>query len=554
MNASAFRLVGRSLWTLLATWLLACTAGWAFSVATAVYAFDRSGAAAVGLVVAARLLPAMVAAPLTGWLIDRIGRATVVAGACAVEAACVGASAAIMTAHGGLWPIIVLAAATGIAATAPRPALEALLPALAKTPEELTRATAAWGAIDNGGFLLGGGAGAAAIGVLGAGAVTGTAACLFAIASFLALRLPWVTATDTDEPEEEMAGLSEALAGIRTLRHTPSLRTAFALLAGLLVVEGAVEVQIPALAIGHLHMGNGGPGLLYAVWGIGGVLASGVLLALVRWRGYGLALLVGCFSFAVGVGVSGVDGVAVALLAMLPAGIGMALVEVGFMALVPRLADDAVAGRMYALSEIAYSGAAGIGALIAPALIHALGVPGSLAATSSAFGLLAVGTSGTMARLDTGQEQASRVRELLHGVSFLSPLPLPRLERLVRGAHSIEVPAGTAVVTAGEPGSDFYVVDDGSVQIEVDGRHVGPGSAFGEIALLLDVPRVTTVRAVTDVRLWAITRRAFVAAVSAHEDVARLADATVREHLARPSVTDSGSPTTSSRGDKSEVG
>lgn len=539
MNASAPRVVGGSLRTLLGAWLLACTAGWAFSVAAAVYAFDRSGAGAVGLVVAARLLPAIVTAPLAGWLIDRIGRATVVAGACAAEAVCLAASAAIMTTHGPLWPIIVLTAGAGAAAAAPRPALEALLPALAKTPEELTRATAIWGAIDNAGFLLGGGAGAAAIAVVGAGAVTATAAGLFAVAAFLALRLPWVTATETDEPEEaETAGLSEALAGLRTLRHTPYLRTGFALLAGLLVVEGAVEVQVPALSIGHLHMGNGGPGLLYTVWGIGGVLGSAVLLALVRRRGYGLALMVGSLSFAVGVGVSGVDGVAVALLAMLPAGIGMALVETGFMALVPRLADDAVAGRIYALSEIAYTGVAGLGALIAPVLIHALGTPGSLAATGSTFGVLALGAVGTMARLDTGQEEASRVRELLHGVSFLSPLPLPRLERLVRGAQSMSVPAGTAVVTAGEVGSTFYVIEGGEVEVEEDGRRHGPGSAFGEIALLLDIPRTATVRAITEVHLWTITRRAFVAAVSAHEEVARLADATVREHLARPRLAD----------------
>jgi CRP-like cAMP-binding protein len=148
-----------------------------------------------------------------------------------------------------------------------------------------------------------------------------------------------------------------------------------------------------------------------------------------------------------------------------------------------------------------------------------------------------------MARLDTGQEEASRVRELLHGVSFLSPLPLPRLERLVRGAQSAELPAGTAVVTAGEIGTDFYVIDDGVVEFEADGRSVGPGSAFGEIALLLDVPRTTTVRAITDVRLWTVTRHAFVAAVGAHEEVSQLADATVREHLARPRLADNASPT-----------
>jgi hypothetical protein len=62
-----------------------------------------------------------------------------------------------MSANGPLWPTVVLAVATGAAATAPRPALEALMPALVQTPEELTRASAAWGAIDNAGFLLGGG-------------------------------------------------------------------------------------------------------------------------------------------------------------------------------------------------------------------------------------------------------------------------------------------------------------------------------------------------------------------------------------------------------------
>ncbi len=542
MNESGPRLVGSSLRILLAAWLLACAAGWAFSVVIAVYAFDRSGAGAVGVVLAARLLPATVAAPLTGALVDRMGRATVVAGACALQAVCLGASAASMGANGPLWPIVVLAAITGAAATAPRPALEALMPALAQTPEELTRATAAWGAIDNAGFLLGGGAGAASVGVLGTGAVTAIAAGLLMVAAWLALRLPWVTATETDEPEVEAAGLADALVGLRMLREAPLLRTAFMILAGLLLVEGAVEVQLPALSIGQLHMGNGGPGQLYIVWGVGGVLGSAVLLALVRRRGYGLALLVGSLAFAIGVGVSGADGIALALVAMLPAGIGMALVEVSFMALVPRLADDAVAGRVYALAEVAYSGVAGIGALLAPVLIRALGVTQSLAAGGVAFGLLAVAASRTLTRLDAGQERASRVRELLRGVSFLAPLPLPRLERLVRGAEPLAVTAGTTIVRAGEPGSDFYVIDEGSVEIEEYGRLQGPGDGFGEIALLLNKPRTATVRAISDARLWTISRRAFVAAVSAHGDVTRLANATIEDHLARPLVAASEPP------------
>jgi hypothetical protein len=289
-------------------------------------------------------------------------------------------------------------------------------------------------------------------------------------------------------------------------------------------------------------MGNGGPGQLYIVWGIGGVLGSAVLLSVVRRRGYGLALLLGSLSFAIGVGVSGAGGVALALVAMLPAGVGMAFVEVAFMALVPRLADDAVAGRVYALSELAYSGVAGVGALLGPVLIRALGVTGSLAASGAAFGLLAVTAAGTLAHLDAGQEKASRVRDLLCNVRFLAPLPLPRLERLVRGAEPAAVPAGTTIVRAGESGSEFFVIEEGSVEIEEYGRRQGPGEGFGEIALLLDRPRTATVRAITDVHLWTISRGAFVAAVSAHTDVTQLATATIEDHLARPLVAGSRPP------------
>jgi CRP-like cAMP-binding protein len=123
-------------------------------------------------------------------------------------------------------------------------------------------------------------------------------------------------------------------------------------------------------------------------------------------------------------------------------------------------------------------------------------------------------------------------------VSFLAPLPLPRLERLVRGARLVVLPADATVIRAGEPGDEFFVVADGSVEIVEYGRHLGPGSGFGEIALLRDVPRTATVRAVTEVRLWALTRRSFIAAVTDDADATQLADAVVAERLASAGVTD----------------
>jgi CRP-like cAMP-binding protein len=123
--------------------------------------------------------------------------------------------------------------------------------------------------------------------------------------------------------------------------------------------------------------------------------------------------------------------------------------------------------------------------------------------------LSAVGWS-RWAALDRGQQQAARIRELLRGVWFLRSLPLPRLERLVRGADPRLVSAGEDVIRLGEAGDEFYVIERGRVDIVEFGTQQSAGEGFGEIALLRDVPRTATVRACTELQLWAISRPAFI--------------------------------------------
>jgi MFS family permease len=60
-----------------------------FLVALSVHAFERSGAGGVAAVSAARFLPAVLAAPITGHQIDRFNRAVVVTLAWLVYAICV---------------------------------------------------------------------------------------------------------------------------------------------------------------------------------------------------------------------------------------------------------------------------------------------------------------------------------------------------------------------------------------------------------------------------------------------------------------------------------
>ena len=91
------------------------------------------------------------------------------------------------------------------------------------------------------------------------------------------------------------------------------------------------------------------------------------------------------------------------------------------------------------------------------------------------------------------------------------------------------------IIREGEEGDSFYAVGSGKLEVFRDDQLIGtlgPGSHFGEVALLMDVPRTATVVAKTPVRIFRIDREAFDRAISAafrrgtlieHSTVARTA-------------------------------
>jgi CRP-like cAMP-binding protein len=96
--------------------------------------------------------------------------------------------------------------------------------------------------------------------------------------------------------------------------------------------------------------------------------------------------------------------------------------------------------------------------------------------------------------------------------------------RVAALATEVEVPAGTVLALADDPGSGMFIVEEGRVAVEGHGgfqSELGPGEFFGELTLLVpEAHRVARVRATTDVRCLAIRRDDFTALLEAEPALA----------------------------------
>jgi voltage-gated potassium channel len=119
---------------------------------------------------------------------------------------------------------------------------------------------------------------------------------------------------------------------------------------------------------------------------------------------------------------------------------------------------------------------------------------------------------------------STNVVDALARVPMLSSLDRRHLEKLAKDFTERTFPAGSVVVHEGEEhGIGFFVVADGEAVASVGGTEVsrlGPGSHFGEIALISDRVRTATVTAVTDLHCYVMTLWDFRSFVQGDADVA----------------------------------
>jgi MFS family permease len=513
-------------------WAGSTLGGWTYFVAIAVFAFRAGGASAVGLATLIRFLPASVAAPFTSLLGDRLSRRSVMLGADLIRVVLLSAMAAVSFGGAPAGVVYALAACSAVVATAFGPAQAALLPSLARTPEELTAANVVSSTIESVGIFAGPALGGLILAVADPGAAFAVTAATFLWSALLVARLP------ADRPAEAQARgalAHELLAGFRTIAVDRRVRVFVALFGTQTLVDGALGVMIVVLAFDRLGLGSSGVGLLNAVVGIGGVAGAILAAGLVGRRrlagDFGLGILLWGLPIAL-IGIWPHEAAALVLLAVV--GVGNTLVDVMGFTLLQRTVPDEVMSRVFGVLRSLFLATAGLGAVLAPIAISVLGLRGAFVVTGLILPALAALTWRRLRGFDAAAVVPEHELELLRGVPIFAPLPEPVLEQLARSATRLQVAAGAEILRVGEAGDRFYIVDTGEVEIDVGAGRLtvqGAGSFFGEIALLRDVPRTATVRARAETGLLAVERDDFIGAVTGHAPSAAAAEAVVSARI-----------------------
>lgn len=100
----------------------------------------------------------------------------------------------------------------------------------------------------------------------------------------------------------------------------------------------------------------------------------------------------------------------------------------------------------------------------------------------------------------------------LRSMSCFASMEPDELSEVLKRGEWVNIPPGELVIEQGDVGDAFYAIGSGRVDVFEDGefrRSLGPGAFFGEVALLLDVPRTATVAARTPVRAFKLDRTGF---------------------------------------------
>jgi MFS family permease len=517
-------------------WGSAITAEWAHFVAFGVFAYEQGGASAVGIAGLVRLLPAAIVAPFAASFGDRFRRERFLLTMSLVGSLALGASAAAAYADAVVL-VFAFAALFGLACTLIRPTLQALLPSLARTPEELIASNAATSTIESLGTLFGPLIAGVLVSFANVGLVFALGAgALLVGAAFLA-RVKVEGGIDLAAAAAAEGGAWRVLAaGFRTIARAPRPRLVVFLIVSQTFVRGCLNVLIVVAAFQVFDAGGEAVGYMTAAIGVGGLIGAVGALTL---GGRRLAVTFGLSLAFWGVPImllASWPNLVPAILLLAVVGAANSVEDVAVFTLLQRIVPNEILTRVLGVLWALAMGGVAFGSIATPALVHGIGARAAFLVVGSILPVLTLVTYSRLAEIDHAAAPAPEL-DLIERVPIFAPLSIAAKERVAANLVPLSVQAGELVIRAGEVGDRFYIVGDGELDILAEGLHRTAKQAdyFGEIALLRDVPRTATVKATVDSQLYALQRDNFLEAVSGVGAAHAAGHAIADERLAQPS-------------------
>jgi MFS family permease len=505
-------------------------AEWAHFVALGVFAYRVGGTSAVGIAGVARMLPAAVLAPFAASLADRFRRERFL-----LAIAVIGATALAVSAVGALaderYTVVAAAAVVGISSTLFRPALQALLPSLASTPQELVAANSTTSVLESAGTVVGPVAAAALVATAGVSAIFATGAATLVLSAVLLGRL------HVDAERAVGAGQgSELMQGFREIARVPGAATLVGLIVSQTFVRGCLNVLIVVAAFDVLDGDAADVGFLTAAVGLGGLVGAvaGTALRHRLSRAFALSLVFWGLPIAA-LAIAGHLAIAMLLLAVV--GAANSVEDVAGFTLLQRVMPNHVLARVLGVVWGLAMGAVALGSAVAAAAVGLVGANATFVLAGLVLPTLALVSYGRLRSIEASVPPAARL-DVVEGVPIFAPLSLAAKEQIAAELTEVTAEPGQVLIRTGGVGDLFYIVRDGELTVQVADQVPQPldGSFFGEIALVRDVPRTATVTATKTTHLYSLQRDDFLAAVTGHERARAAADAVVAARLPQPTT------------------
>jgi MFS family permease len=515
-------------------WGASIATEWAHYVALGVFAYDEGGAAAVGIAGLVRMLPAALVAPVAATFGDRFRRERFLVAIALVGSAALGASAAAFFLGRNVVAVFGLAAIVGVTTTLFRPALQAVLPSLARTPEELIASNGATSTIESCGTLLGPLLAGVLVALTNVGVVLLVAGVVLLAAVFLLANVVVEGAIQLTAERTARAG-ELVLGGFRVVATAWRPRLIVALITAQGFVRGCLNVLMVVAAFELFGAGDGAVGFMAAALGVGGLVgAFGALGLEGRRLGTPLGVAVAFWGLPIAL-IAAWPNLVFALVLLAVVGAANSVEDVAAFTLLQRIVPDDVLTRVLGVAWGLVMGAVALGSVLTPAIVGGAGARAAFIVAGAILPVLALAVARLLRTIDR-EARAPRIElNLIDCVSIFAPLSVAAKEHVAARLVPVTAAPGDVVIRAGDVGDRFYIVAEGELDVDADGRHSisGRGDFFGEVALLRDVPRTATVQARSPSRLYALDRDDFLSAVSGHSAVRAAGEAVAAEHLGR---------------------